>query len=84
MVITHQAVSGYRLKMEQALRDEQGRGVTVISQEALTAMLGSKVTPAFRRHIAAIQADGYVTRFTYRSEAGGWKVAYSIHFPQES
>lgn len=84
MVLTHPAVSGYRLKMETLLRGEQGRGVTVISQEALAAMLGSKVTPAFRRHIAAMQADGYVTRYTYLSDAGGWKVAYSIHFPQES
>lgn len=82
MVVTHQAISGYRLKMETLLREEQGRGVTAISQEALTAMLGSKVTPAFRRHIAAMQADGYVTRYTYQSERGGWKVAYSIHFPQ--
>lgn len=84
MVVSHPAVSGYRLKMETLLRAEQGRGVTAISQEALAAMLGTKVTPAFRRHIAAMQTDGYVTRYTYQSERGGWKTAYSIHFPQEN
>jgi len=80
VAVTHKAVSGYRLKMEQTLRDLEGQGKTTVTQDDLASMLGGQVTPAFRRHIAEMQADGYVTRYTYQSENGGWKVAYSFAF----
>lgn len=77
--MTHQAISGYRIRMQNCLQDWKGQGNQTITQEQLCACMGLKVTEAFRRHISELQTDGLVTRFTYPTEAGGYKVAYVLN-----
>lgn len=78
-VAQHPAISGYRIKMENCLAQWKGEGKNTITQDELCACMGSKVTVCFRRHISQIQSDGMVTRFTYQTENGGYKVAYLIN-----
>lgn len=78
-VTQHPAVSGYRIEMESCLVTWKGGGNTTITQEQLCECMGVKVTVCFRRHISEMQTDGMVTRFKYRTEKGGYKVAYLIH-----
>lgn len=78
VAVTHPAITGYRIKMEACLAEWKGAGKNTITQEELTACMGVKVTASFRRHISEMQTDGMVTRFTYPTEKGGYKVAYLI------
>ena len=75
----HQAISGYRIKMQNCIQSWKGAGRDTITQEELCGCMGSKVTVCFRRHISELQSDGLVTRFTYQTEKGGYKVAYLIN-----
>ena len=77
--VTHQAISGYRIKMQNCLQEWKGQGNQTITQEQLCACMACKVTDAFRRHISEMQSDGIVTRFFYQTERGGYKVAYVIN-----
>jgi len=79
MNITHPAISYYRIKMQNCLKQWKGRGDNTITQDELSACMDVKITAAFRRHISELQSDGMVTRFTYRTDAGGYKVAYLIN-----
>lgn len=78
MQITHRAVSGYRIEIENCIAAAKGRGNTAITQDDLVACLGRKVTQDFRRHVSEMQTEGKLTRFTYRTDKGGYKVAYAI------
>lgn len=75
----HRAISGYRIKMQNCILQWKGEGKNTITQEELCACMGGKVTACFRRHISELQTDGLVTRFTYPTENGGYKVAYLIN-----
>jgi len=77
--LTYPAVSAYRIQMETVLLDMRRAGQFEVTQEALAEQMGRRVTPSFRRRISELQRDGLVTRFTYCSERGGYKVAYQIH-----
>lgn len=77
--ITHQAITGYRIKMQNCLNQWRGEGKNTITQEELAGCMGVKVTQSFRRHIAEMQSEKLVTRFTYQTEKGGYKVAYLIN-----
>lgn len=78
MNLTHKAVSAYRLKMQQCIDQQRGQGKTAITQDELAECMGVKINVSFRRHIAEMQTDKLVTRFTYQTEKGGYKVAYAI------
>ena len=78
-VAQHPAVSGYRIQMQNCIQQWKGEGKNTITQEELCWCMGAKVTVCFRRHISELQTDGLVTRFTYRSDKGGYKVAYLIN-----
>jgi len=75
---THKAISAYRIKMQNCINEQVGQGNAIITQDDLVACMGVKISAAFRRHIAEMQSDGLVTRFTYQTERGGYKVAYLI------
>lgn len=77
--MTYLAVSAYRIRMENVLVDLKRGGQFEVRQEALADMMGCKVTASFRRRISELQRDGLVTRFTYATDRGGYKVAYQIH-----
>jgi hypothetical protein len=78
MNITHPAVTAYRIRLEGCLAQWKGEGKNTITQEELCACMGVKVTQAFRRHVSEMQTDKMLTRFTYPTEKGGYKVAYLI------
>ncbi len=78
MNLTHKAVSAYRLKMQECIDQQIGQGKTSITQEELAECMRVKINVSFRRHIAEMQTDKLVTRFTYLTEKGGYKVAYAI------
>lgn len=78
-VAQHQAISGYRIKMQNCIQQWKGQGNNTITQEQLCECMGSKVTVCFRRHISELQTDGIVTRFKYETEKGGYRVAYVIN-----
>lgn len=78
-VVTHAAVTGYRIKMQDCLKQWAGQGNTTITQEELKACMDVQITQSFRRHISELQTEGQVTRFTYRTNEGGYKVAYLLH-----
>ena len=82
--LTYLAVSAYRIRMESILLDVRRAGQFEITQEALAVRMGGKVTASFRRRISELQRDGLVTRFTYCSDRGGYKVAYQIHGGSEN
>jgi len=75
---THPAVSGYRIKMQNCINEWKGQGKDTITQDDLAACMGVKIGAPFRRHIADLQTDKVVLRFTYQTEKGGFKVAYLI------
>jgi len=75
----HQAISGYRIKLQNCLQEWKGQGNQTITQEQICECMGSKITVCFRRHISEMQSDGLVTRFKYQTEKGGYKVAYVIN-----
>lgn len=77
--ITHQAISGYRIRMQNCLQDWKGQGNETITQEQLCECMNCKVRAPFRRHISEMQSEGLVTRFTYQTDNGGYKVAYVIN-----
>lgn len=77
--LTYLAVSAYRIRMERVLLELRGAGQFEITQEALAEKMGGKITASFRRRVSELQRDGLVTRFTYCSDRGGYKVAYQIH-----
>ena len=77
--VTHPAVSGYRIKMQNCLNEWKGEGKNTITQEQLCECMGCVVTASFRRHISELQTDKIVTRFTYQTANGGYKVAYLIN-----
>lgn len=79
MNVTHKAVSAYRLKMQECLRILTGQGINQITQEGLANCMNVRVNASFRRHISEMQTDGLVTRYTYQSPRGGYKVAYQFH-----
>jgi len=79
VAVTHKAISAYRIKMQNCLNQIKGQGNNTITQDELCACMGVKVTSSFRRHISELQTDGIVTRFTYQTENGGYKVAYLIN-----
>lgn len=76
--ITHPAISAYRIKMQDCLKDVKGQGFSTITQDDLARCMGVKITQAFRRHISEMQTDKLVTRFSYATEKGGYKIAYLI------
>lgn len=79
VAVTHPAITGYRIKMQDCVKQfNRGEG-SVVTQEQLAECMGVQVTQAFRRHIAEMQTDGLVTRFTYQTDKGGYKVAYLIN-----
>jgi len=78
MQITHQAMSGYRIRMQKCLQTWAGQGNSTITQEELASCMDVKITASFRRHISELQTDKQVTRFTYPTEKGGYKVAYLL------
>ncbi len=78
MNITHKAISAYRIKMQNCINAQVGQGSATITQDDLVACMGVRISAAFRRHISEMQAEGLVTRFTYQTERGGYKVAYVI------
>jgi predicted transcriptional regulator len=78
MNITRKAISGYRIKMQNCINDQVGQGNATITQDDLAACMNVKISTAFRRHISEMQDEGLVTRFTYQTERGGYKVAYVI------
>lgn len=78
MNLTHRAVSAYRLKMQECINQQVGQGKTSITQDELAECMGVKINVSFRRHIAEMQSDKLVTRFTYQTVKGGYKVAYAI------
>lgn len=65
--------------MQDCLNQWRGEGKNTIIQSELAACMGVKVTQSFRRHIADMQTEGLVTRFTFLTEKGGYKVAYLIN-----
>jgi len=77
--ITHQAISGYRIKMQNCIQEWKGQGKTVITQDELCGCMGVRVHAPFRKHISELQSDGVVTRFTYQADKGGYRVAYLIN-----
>jgi len=79
MNITHPAISGYRINMQNCLNEIKQQGRNTITQQELAECLQVKVTACFRRHISELQTDGIVQRFTYRTEQGGYRVAYLIN-----
>jgi len=79
MNTTHKAISAYRIKMQDCINQQKGRGVTSITQDDLAWCMGVKIGESFRRHIAEMQNDHLVERFTYQTSKGGYKVAYLIN-----
>jgi hypothetical protein len=77
--ITHQAISGYRIKMQNCLAEWKGQGKNTITQDELCECMACRVTVSFRRHISELQTDGIVQRFMYPTENGGYRVAYLIN-----
>lgn len=76
---THKAVSAYRIKMQNCINEQKGRGIDSITQDELAACMGVKIGASFRRHISEMQTDGLVLRFTYQTDKGGFKVAYVLN-----
>lgn len=76
---THKAISAYRIKMQNCLNTQKQGGATQITQDDLATCMQVKIGASFRRHISEMQSDGLVTRFTYQTENGGYKVAYAIN-----
>lgn len=79
VIMTHQAVTGYRIKMQDCVQQWKGEIGNSITQRQLADCMGVKVTASFRRHISEMQTDGLVTRFTYQTAKGGYRVAYLIN-----
>jgi len=78
VAVTHKAISAYRLKMQDCINQQVGQGKTCITQDELASCMGVKIGAAFRRHISEMQTDKLVTRFSYQTEKGGYKIAYQI------
>jgi predicted transcriptional regulator len=64
--------------MQDCILKQKGAGVEVITQDDLAMCMNVKVSSSFRKHISELQSDGVVTRFTYMTDRGGYKVAYLI------
>jgi len=79
VALTHPAITGYRIQMQDCITQWKGQGKNTITQDELCDCMGVKVTASFRRHVSEMQTDGIITRFTYRTEKGGYRVAYLIN-----
>lgn len=76
--VTHQAISGYRIAMQNCILNWKGQGKNTITQDELCECMSVKVTASFRRHISELQTDKVVQRFMYPTGKGGYRVAYLI------
>jgi len=79
MNVTHKAISAYRIKMQNCIARWRGEGKDTITQEELAQCMNVKIGVSFRRHIAEMQSENLVQRFTYQTDKGGYRVAYLIH-----
>lgn len=76
--LTYLAISGYRVELEQEITRLLEEGRREVTQDELAERLGRKVTQSFRRRVSELQRDGIVCRYSYRTEHGGYKIAYQI------